>query len=79
MTLHAHAVECVLDGMRLAAAFSLELHASYIVLTSTVPDKPIPVGKPFSVGVEKPYEVKVVVRSPAHAELIRRECSAAAL
>jgi hypothetical protein len=40
----------------------------------TVPGHPIPVGKPFSIGNEKPYEVKVTVRSQAHADLIRREC-----
>ncbi|KAH7074023.1 cytochrome P450 [Paraphoma chrysanthemicola] len=44
----------------------------------SIPTQPIPVGKPFSIGVDKPYEVKVVVRSPAHAELIRRECDSAA-
>ncbi|SPN96509.1 related to cytochrome P450 [Cephalotrichum gorgonifer] len=39
---------------------------------------PIPVGKPFEIGVEKPYEVKVTPRSQAHADLIQRECAAAA-
>ncbi|KAJ4129618.1 hypothetical protein NW754_003900 [Fusarium falciforme] len=43
----------------------------------TVPGHPIPVGKPFDIGTEKPYEVKVTVRSPAHAALIRRECAEA--
>lgn len=44
----------------------------------TVPGHPIPVGKPFEIGVEKPYEVKITVRSPAHAALIQRECAEAA-
>ncbi|KAJ3547665.1 hypothetical protein NM208_g1403 [Fusarium decemcellulare] len=44
----------------------------------TVPGHPIPVGKPFDIGTEKPYEVKVTVRSPAHAALIQRECANAA-
>ncbi|KAF2008786.1 cytochrome P450 [Aaosphaeria arxii CBS 175.79] len=40
----------------------------------TVPGRPIPTGRPFSIGVDKPYEVGVTVRSQAHADLIRREC-----
>ncbi|WAO91398.1 Hypothetical protein NCS54_00886500 [Fusarium falciforme] len=44
----------------------------------TVPGHPIPVGKPLDIGTEKPYEVKVMVRSPAHAAVIQRECAEAA-
>lgn len=44
----------------------------------TVPGHPIPVGKPFDIEVEKPYEVDITVRSPAHAALIRTECAEAA-
>uniref|UniRef100_A0A8H7KFH9 Cytochrome P450 n=1 Tax=Bionectria ochroleuca TaxID=29856 RepID=A0A8H7KFH9_BIOOC len=39
---------------------------------------PIPVGKPFDIGTEKPYEVKITVRSPAHAALVKRECEESA-
>ncbi|KAH9207847.1 cytochrome P450 [Leptodontidium sp. 2 PMI_412] len=45
----------------------------------TIPGHQIPVGKPFSIGFDKPYEVKVTVRSEAHAELIERECTDALL
>jgi len=44
-----------------------------------VPGHKIPVGKPFSIGFEKPYEVAVTVRSQAHADLIERECADSAL
>lgn len=44
----------------------------------TVPGCPIPVGKPFGTGNEKPYEVDIAPRSPAHADLVRRECAEAA-
>jgi len=44
----------------------------------TVPGHPIPVGKPFDVGMEKAYEVTITPRSPAHAALVERECASAA-
>lgn len=44
-----------------------------------VPGHPIPVGKPFDIGTEKPYEVKITVRSPAHAALVKKECAESAL
>ena len=43
-----------------------------------VPGHPIPVGKPFEIGTEKPYEVKISVRSAAHAALIKADCAEAA-
>ncbi|KAI1031305.1 hypothetical protein LB504_000111 [Fusarium proliferatum] len=43
-----------------------------------VPGHPIPVGKPFEIGIEKPYEVRISVRSQAHATLIKAECAEAA-
>ncbi|UPL02981.1 hypothetical protein LCI18_013915 [Fusarium solani-melongenae] len=44
----------------------------------TIPGHLAPVGKPFDIGTEKPYEIKVTVRSPAHAALAQRECVEAA-
>ncbi|TVY70686.1 Cytochrome P450 monooxygenase atE [Fusarium oxysporum f. sp. cubense] len=43
-----------------------------------VPGHPIPVGKPFEIGTEKPYEVRISVRSAAHAALIKADCAEAA-
>ncbi|VUC26362.1 unnamed protein product [Clonostachys rosea] len=43
-----------------------------------VPGHPIPVGKPFDIGTEKPYQVKITARSPDHAVLVKRECEESA-
>ncbi|KAB5540240.1 cytochrome P450 [Coniochaeta sp. 2T2.1] len=45
-----------------------------------VEGKPIPAGKPFTLSMEgPPFAIEIRLRSSAHEELIRRECTSAAL
>lgn len=47
---------------------------------SPLPGHPIPVGKPLSISIDgPPFKVNITLRSPAHEELIRRECASAVL